>query len=234
MNNRKKIEEELKGLESSLPGENPAPYSVPDGYFENLASQVMSRLNSPNTSAAEEIASLSPLLAGISRQVPYAVPQDYFDQNLENLPLVTSEDPRSAILELAEGITPYQVPYNYFEELPANILNAVRPDPAVIKMKRSWMRMAVAAVFFGIIMVSGFWIVDNQKDKPVTVASQLKNVSNQELDEFIKSSSALVGSETVQNQNATIEVKELLNDVGDKELENFLNEVPVEDLYSLN
>jgi hypothetical protein len=233
MNNRKKINEELNGLESSLPGEgNPGPFSVPEGYFENLAGNIMAKIQGSELSPLEEIQSLSPLLAGLERKMPYAVPTGFFENNLELIPVLTGEDPRSAILELVEKVTPYEVPYDYFERFPASVLKKIRPETPVIQIKRGWMRMAVAAVFFGIIM--GFWIIDNQKQKDATVAAQLKNVSNQELDAFIKNRIVLPSPDAADNATASTEVKNLLNDVADKELENFLNEVPSDEMFAVN
>ena len=235
MNNRKKINEELKGLESSLPGDqHQVPFSVPEGYFENLADQLLSRIRTSETSAADEIQMLSPMLAGISRTMPFEVPQGYFNENIEMLPILTGEDQRSAILELVERNTPYEVPYDYFEKLPSSVIAATKPATPVIRAKKSWMKMSVAAVFFGLIIVTGFWFIDKQNPETKTLASQLKNVSTQELDQFIKASSVLNGTETASNTKPSAEVKILLNDVADKELENFLDEMPSEDLYALN
>lgn len=235
MNNRKNINDELKGLESSLPGDSHSgPFSVPEGYFDNLAGNILSRLQAGSQSAGEELQSLSPLLAGINRSMPYSVPQGFFDNNLEMLPILIGEDQRSAILELVERNTPYETPYDYFDQFPVNMLNKVRPSASVIRMRRTWMRMAVAAVFFGIIMISGFWFMNNQQEKNSTVAAQMKNVTNQELDEFIKNSTALPVNESSVNATASTEVKNLLNDVADKELENFLDDVPSYEMFAVN
>ena len=235
MENRKNIKDELKGLESSLPGESsPGPFSVPEGYFNNLAGNILSRIQEQQLSARDEINSISPLLASIDRKMPYAVPQGYFEQSVDQLAILQSDDPKSAILELVERVTPYEVPYDYFDELPSRILRKVSPRGSVITMKRGWMKMSVAAVLLGIILVSGLWFLDSKNNNTATVAAQLKNVSNQELEEFLKTSSALPTTESVETATASTEVKKLLNDVADKELEKFLNEIPSDDLYAIN
>ena len=234
MENRKKINDELKGLESSLPGEsNPGPFSVPEGYFDNLAGNILARIQGQELSARDEIENLSPLLASINRETPFTVPQGYFDEKIDQLPMF-QDDPRSAILELVERITPYHVPYDYFDELPSRILRKVSPRGSVINRKTSWMRMTVAATLLGIILVSGLWFLDSQKNKNVTLAAQMKNVTNQELDEFIMNSTLVPSTESAETASATTEVKKLLNDVADNELEKFLNEVPSDDLYVIN
>lgn len=52
----------------------------PQGYFNRLGADIMGRINGEQEDAAAETARLSPLLAGISRQMPYPLPAGYFDQ----------------------------------------------------------------------------------------------------------------------------------------------------------
>ncbi len=63
-------------------------YSVPAGYFENLAENLMRSIREGNDqlhkesvgqTAKEEIESLSPLLSGLKKEMPYNVPQGYFE-----------------------------------------------------------------------------------------------------------------------------------------------------------
>ena len=90
MNSRNTISAELKALDSQLsPGVNTNPYSVPDGYFEGLADRILARIKSDDVSAEEEINSLSPLLAGLSRKMPFEVPADYFEETGGNLQAFT-------------------------------------------------------------------------------------------------------------------------------------------------
>jgi hypothetical protein len=235
MENRKKIQEELKGLESSLPGtNNPGPFSVPEGYFDTLAGNILARIKVDSMSAQDEIKNLSPLLASLDKKMPFEVPQGYFEETVGQSGLFYQDDPKSAILELVERVTPYEVPYDYFDELPGRILRKVKPAGKMVKMGRSWMKMSVAAVLLGIIMVSGLWFLNNSKNNTVTIAAQLKNVSNKELDEFLNNSAIVPTTESAETAVAAPEVKKLLNDVADKELEKFLSEIPSDDLYALN
>ena len=94
MNRRDHIQDELQGLNSSLPPEgNGTPFSVPQGYFEGLAASVLSRIKAEQAgSAAEEIAQLSPFLANISRKMPFEVPDQYFQTNIEVLPAIPADN----------------------------------------------------------------------------------------------------------------------------------------------
>jgi len=232
------IPDELRDFNSGLPSASgPNPYSVPEGYFEGLAGSVMAKIKAQTAlSAAEEIASLSPFLAGISRSMPYAVPDHYFQTTIEELPFLTGEDPQSAILSLVERVTPYQVPLGYFANLPEQILEKVARQKAKVVpiTRRKWMRMAAAAMVGGIIAVSGFFYLNqktNRFDAGKPIAQQLKNVSTKELDDFIKTADitpASTETATVAASKAS-DVRRMLKDVSDKELDAFINQVPTDD-----
>ena len=243
MNSRLTIQEELNSLNSSLPNNiGMPPFSVPEGYFDAFAASVLMRLNQESKlSARAEIEQLSPLLAGISRQSPFSVPEGFFESSFKAITSFT-EDESSAILAQVGKKMPYQVPEGYFDNLSSQVMSKVKPQAKVIPMNaRRWMRMAVAAVVAGIITVSGIVYFSGRKeiaiDNPQWVANKLQNVSDKELEEFVKT--------TDVNQSATAsiktsairsgEVKRLLQDVPDNELNAFLDQVPSDDLEtSLN
>ncbi len=238
MNNRNDINDELKGLNSNLPSENEnMPYAVPEGYFDGLSVSIMSRIKGKEVSASEEIASLSPILASISRTMPYAVPEDYFQLGPSELSFLIHEDPQSAILSLVDRVTPYQVPLGYFANLSNQILDKItRRQAKVIPMvRRKWMRLSVAAIFAGIIALSGYFYFSQRDSNRLNtndpIAQQLKNVSTNELDEFIKTTGITITSnETAHNKSfGHTEVRKLLHDVSDNELDAFLNQVPTDD-----
>ena len=56
------------------------PQDVPAGYFDTLSDSILNKIKAqPQQTATEELASLSPLLAGISKQNVFEVPAGYFD-----------------------------------------------------------------------------------------------------------------------------------------------------------
>ena len=237
MNSRDNIQDELNDMHSDLPSHTElTPFAVPEGYFEGLASSVLSKIKGQQApSASQEIAELSPLLATISRSMPYAVPSGYFQTTIEELPFLTAEDPQSAILSLVERITPYEVPTGYFEDLPEQVLNNVAPKAKVVPIiRRRWMRLAAAAMITGIMGLSGYFYFTQKgrldADKPI--AAQLKNVSIRELDDFIKTADiASSSTETAQRKAASeTEVQKMLTSVSDRELDAFLSQVPADDL----
>lgn len=233
------IHDELRDLNSNLPPKNEGPYGVPEGYFDNLAASVMAKIRGERELAAlEEIASLSPLLAGISRQMPYEVPADYFQSTLQDLPVLVREEEESLVLSFIDKSMPYEVPRGYFFNLPDEILSRIN-QPAgasVIPItRRRWMRLAVAAAVTGVMALSGiFYLSKGKSDVPVTspewVARNIKNVSPSALDEFINTADVNIASrQTAQSKPAKSDVRKMLQDVSDKELDAFLSQVPTDE-----
>lgn len=238
MNSRINIKDELKALESSLPADlEYPPFSVPEGYFEGLAALILTRIaQQESINAHDEIAQLSPLLAGISRTTPFTLPADYFKANLDALP-VYSEEETSKVLDAVGKDMPYYVPSGYFEGIAESVMRDVKPQQGkVVNMNaRNWMRMAAAAVVAGVITISGIIYFSGKQDiavdNPQWVAKKLQNVSDRELEDFVKTTDvALVTIGPLKfKTNRTGDVKKLLQDVSDNELDAFLQQLPSDD-----
>lgn len=90
MSDRQTITNELNELNSRLPGAlHPSPFSVPPGYFEELAPQILSRIRKQEV--REELEMLSTTLGNTPRKNPYATPAGYFDQ--APTPIVAKQTP---------------------------------------------------------------------------------------------------------------------------------------------
>jgi hypothetical protein len=228
----------IQGDNEELNGQLPAggqqnPFAVPEGYFAGLAASVMARIHAAEPSAAEEMKSLSPLLAGMSRSMPYHLPEGYFAGLAEELPLLTAPDPVPAFSRQL----PYSVPQHYFSELPDLLLQRVAPARAKVipLMRRGWVRLAVAAVLTGLVALAGIQYLGGEKEvtsPAVSVAQQLKNVSTTEIDNFIRNTAAAPQGGTTANTTrpaAKTEVRKMLTDVSDSELDDFLSQVPAEE-----
>ena len=83
MKNRITIQEELKELNSQLPLEKgPELYSVPKGYFEGFAASMLEKVKTDKAvTASDELEALAPFLAGISKKMPFTVPEGYFPRH---------------------------------------------------------------------------------------------------------------------------------------------------------
>lgn len=236
MNSRTHIQSELMELNSSLPFHVKMPvFDVPEGYFERFADDVLAIIKGKQAvSPSDELTSLSPLLAGISRKMPFSVPDNYFDEATTSIPGLVQEEHLPEVLMAAGKSMPYEVPAGYFEELPQQVLHKVaQPRGRVVSLNRNWMRYAAAAVLIGAVTISSIvYFFSGSKAEPSTtseswIAKKLKNVSNQELEEFIKTASFVNGSETAKNgQQGGQDVKKMLKDVSDTELDAFLSQVP--------
>ena len=154
MENRNNILKELREISpvvADISGQ--APYTVPAGYFEGLANQILQLVKADETSSVlpkatnpyevpqgyfeglannilqrvkGEEASLSPVLQQANNN-PYEVPQGYFEGLADNiLQRVKGEEVSlSSALRQANN-NPFQVPQGYFDSLPETILNRVK------------------------------------------------------------------------------------------------------------
>ena len=246
MNNRNTIQNELNELNSGLNSDlNQHPYSVPEGYFEGLANSILAKIKAEMpVSPFEEIAELSPLLAGISKKLPYSVPDDYFSLNIEGLQAFTSENEESLVLSFIDKEMPYEVPVGYFANVPDQVLENVTTNQGakVIPFsKNKWLRLAMAAIVTGVIAISGIFYFNNRttgngtSNDPVMA---VKKASTEELNDFIKTNAVDAtddkSSLTVLNKSPKPEAKKLFADVSDKELNAFLDQMPGDDEVDIN
>ena len=167
---------------------------------------------------------------------PYSVSDDFFQSNIDNLGAFTSENGESLILSFIEKEMPYQVPTGYFANLPEQILEKVsdRGGKVIPMVRRKWMRLAVAAAVTGIVAISGIFYFNNRRSNSVASNDPsviVKKATTQELNNFLKTTT-IVDVNDISRTTATApktERKKLFNDVSDKELKAFLNQVPTDD-----
>jgi len=240
MTNRDTILNELRDLDSTL--ENLSPqnlYAVPYGYFEGLPTQIMNRIKALEAvTGKEELEFLSPLLSKASKKTPYTVPANYFQDLTESLLYAvnnnaaqTSEEEIETLSPLLSSLkdkNPYSVPAGYFDSLETK---KEKQEAKVISFtRRRWYRMAVAAAVIGIIAITGLFIV-NRGNKGINDPQAwvnknvIKKVSPEKIDEFV----TLVTPNNTQknieeNKTEEAEIKELMKDVSQKEINDFLND----------
>jgi len=243
MTPRNEILNELNNLESPLANISTENiYSVPDGYFVNLAEQTLNRIKAfSTTSAKEELEMLSPLLSN-GKQNPFFVPVGYFEGLTDKIMDVinadadnkTSTEELELISPLLNSIgknLPYSLPAGYFENLSPAIDN--KKSAKIISFtQHKWFRVAVAASIIGIIAISTLVLVNQKSITPLNnpqawVKKNVnKKVSPEKLDEFV------ILTTNEESQNVTTdnefekkdEIKDLIKDVSEKELQDFLND----------
>jgi len=242
MTNRNIILNELADLGSVLANHDPQNiYAVPAGYFEGLADQILNRIKALEANnAKEELSYLSPFLSNVSKELPYSVPAGFFQDLSEDVlkkineheDHQTSEEEIEALSPLLSSLknkNPYSTPAGYFEKFETGI---EKKETKVISItKRKWYRLAVAAVVIGIVAISGLAIfrskqVDPNKNPQAWIEKNVdKKVSKDKIDEFVK----LAEDESINVTNEKddvklAEIKELMKDVPEKEIEDFLND----------
>jgi hypothetical protein len=233
------IIQELSELESSfynVPARN--LYTVPQGYFEAFAGLVMNRIKASNSAdPQEELNHLSPFLNSISRHIPYSVPVNYFQELPESLlegvrsheDYQTAEEELSSLSPLLSSIgnkNPYAVPEGYFENFgkDVNLKSDNKPATKVISIvNRKWFRFAAAAVVIGFIALTGVSLFFNTTPARVSnthewVEKNMNKVSTDEMNKFI-----LVGDEESNASAKATDIKDLMKDVSDKDIQDFLN-----------
>lgn len=236
MNTRTAIQTELNELNSSLPIEKQPVFTVPEGYFEGFAASVLAKIRGQHSmNTGDELSELSPMLAAISKKMPYSVPENYFSNLSADVPAIVGDEALPTFLATHSKQMPYEVPAGYFENLPGAVLAKVaKPQAKVVSMGSRWMRYAAAAVVTGLIAVSGILYfkgdqtVDPSQQPEEWVAKKLKGVSNQALEEFINTTDyQSSGDELVQSKNG-LDVGNMLDDVSTRELDAFLDQVPTD------
>ena len=245
MEQKDNILKELKDLNSLLADTTPSTdYRVPPGYFEGLAGQVMQRVRAFDAvNPREELGHLSPLLNGISRTVPYSIPDGYFEQlEIVNSDFQSGQEELETLSPLLSGLkreTPYSVPEGYFDTLRARMENEEKPAAKVITMgARKMYRYAAAAIVVGFIAIASVLFLNrgnNGPDKPATdsyawVEKNMTKVSTEDIDHFVE----LVDEkqQPVVAMAAQDEIKNLMKNVPDKEIQDFLNDTQNDDPLS--
>ena len=255
MTQKDNILQELKELKSILANMTPQnTYTVPTGYFDGLADQVLARIKAIEaTTAVEELDYLSPMLNKISKQMPYVAPTGYFDGLpakimqfvKESSDYQTAKEELEIVSPLLSSLKkemPYTVPQGYFETLPTGrqaltekiSTEENKPATKIISIShRRWFRYAAAAVVTGVIVMAGFLVLGKEKADPNTnphawVKKSIKKVSTDKLDEFIQ----LVDEvKPVDNQVASSdkakEIKELIKDIPETEIQSLLHDTEI-------
>lgn len=241
------IAQELRDLGSSLAGLSAQnTYSVPGGYFDRLAQQVLSRIRAMEAdTAAEELGHLSPLLSQLPKTMPYTVPAGYFESiepTLVSVAMYGEQDAKeeleniSPLLSSLKKEMPYSIPAGYFDTLSAPVA-ASQSTAKVVSMggNRKWFRYAAAAVVTGMIAILGFLYLSNDNSESTTGTSmariqkstlkEIKKTSDTELNEFVKQfDDAGLRTDETASTDTNKEVKDLLKDIPENELKQFLNE----------
>ena len=219
----------------------------PQGYFEGFADKMLARVKAESiVSVDEEMATLSPFLSKIKKEMPYLVPQDYFEsfsgavvESAQAIEFVNNElENLSPMMADLRNKNPYSTPLGYFEQLPNSILSRVgteiRPAGRVISIssRKTWLKFAAAAIFIGFISTVSFFALNIKTAVPNTdpIAS-LSKVSDDEMVNYLQNQELAIPDSTLANSPlATIDLSsgndavDLLSNITDDELQQYVNE----------
>lgn len=199
------------------------PFTVPEGYFERTEQEF------GNTSIQE--GKLSEIISELS--------------------------PGSPLNKIART-GPYTVPAGYFEDLPQQMLNKVQSvnnienathaaasssGAKVISLGRSWIRYAAAAVVTAVLALAG-WLYfrpasDSLGVNPAFVKQldkEIGEISDEEILEFTNPTSTIYYGTAVlaPGELSGSEVHDLLGDVSDEALQQYLQEFNGKNANSMN
>ncbi|HTL08284.1 MAG TPA: hypothetical protein VL307_08520 [Chitinophagaceae bacterium] len=222
------------------------PYSTPTGYFDALPGNIMSRIRAMETdNAKEELELLSPLLGKLEKKSPLTAPAHYFEDISENI--VAGVKAIDFVNDALENLSPvmqelkhtqvYQVPDGYFEQNVAAIMHRVKetkPAGKLVSMSfgSKAMRYAAAAVMTGIVVIAGF-LFFNKKDnvqpslagtKTTLDSATLAKIPDQEIESFLKGNTVTLADVSDDNTVNENDLKDLLADIPDEELQQYLEQ----------
>ncbi|AYD46888.1 hypothetical protein [Arachidicoccus soli] len=221
-------------------------YKVPEGYFNELAEQVVEKLRSEAFSNARG----------------YVVPEGYFDSFAENiLQKVKTASSQNTVEEELETVAPllntiskrnvYSIAKDYFEQLPSSLLvekqfsekemTKVVPHSA---KRNTWQKWAAAAVIAGAVLSGGLYLENNRNEnlhnpsskqyasavsqENMNLEENLSNLSEDEIISYLavpnpdistKDSASLIGAASEDTQKA-------ISSMTNEELENYLDKTP--------
>lgn len=201
-------------------------YKTPDGYFTNLADEIMAKIHMP-----------------VSSKLPFSEPPANYFADLADTILHKIKREQTEVEKELHQIEPlltsipktnvYSVPQGYFDNFTVAIPEAKKPA-RIIRMRRSskWFTSAAAAVVTGIIAVS---IIFSAKDNSTDDILKLNNyyqtlskVSDKEISNYLLTTSsepdATLNALDDNNPSNDGNMKSLLHNVSDNELHDYLIE----------
>ena len=185
-----------------------------------------------------ELETISPLVADIPNAPVFTVPEGYFDQFPANLMLkikdLEAEDPIAELKEISPllaGLSramPMEVPDGYFEQLELPLEKNLTP---VVSLRRSrFSSYAIAASIVAILGVGALLFNQvNHKDMPVNsenISAELPKISTGEMDEFLRSFPDPTATDPISASIAPLDIEDMMSDVDEQGLQEFLKDLP--------
>lgn len=179
-----------------------------------------------HTDIQKELESMGSHLAGMSREMPYSVPEGYFDNLGENIAAAIKENTKEGLNLNASKAMPYgEVPTGYFDQLPARMLEVAKSaqarQPQVMALtpktqhKQVTLRRvnwAVAAVLLITIGMGAYTYLFRQGE--AIPDKLISSVSNNELHEYLQNTCRIDVDRVVNSSSILdlhLESKDIIN-----------------------
>ena len=220
----------------------------PVGYFESFAEKMLKRVKAETSNSVdEELANLSPFLSTIKREMPFSVPQNYFEELPDNVlqsakAIDFVNDEAENIPALLKGLKDknvYTTPLGYFENFSDSVLSKIKDEPKKAKVisigsRKTWLRVAAAAIVVGIISTVSYYTLNKNPQPAVSdPIAALSKVSDDEMNSYLQNQYSPIYDSVITNTNSPLanidlsnndDTDDLLGNIPDDELKQYINE----------
>lgn len=217
---------EISALSPLLAGlSRKMPFTVPEGYFEQAADPLELDPSS--------------ILAGIERQVPYAVPMGYFEEFPQVMLRKVDKEQSLRTVKGASEVSSADSPLRPVTGKESRSSSGA----SVISMSGSWIRYAAAAIVTAVLALASWMYFqpasDNLDTNPIAALQldkEFSQISDEEILEFTNPTSTIYYGTAVlaPGELSGSEVHDLLGDVSDEALQQYLQEFNGKNTNSMN
>lgn len=179
------------------------PFTVQAGYFNTLAGSIMEKIKAQAVSVAPdeiqaELEIVAPLLNTISRQMPYKVPDAYF----ETIPTLISGQAAK------------------MQDTPAKVIG-------INLIGRKWANYAAAASVLFIIATTSWLYAGKQigrLDKSPSIQQRIASLNDNDIANYLIEEAESTGENVSNPEDQSPELQKMLQNTSDEELINYLDE----------
>ena len=171
-----------------------------------------------------ELRSMNSPLAGFSRNMPFEVPEGYFNNLPAQVLLMTNKE------VLPAGATmPHIVHPDYFDTLPEQLLATIRQQEQNKKPEKPFRRIsllknvrwAAAAILILAIGMGSYRVFGPQ---PASVEQQLQSISDEAIMSYVEDNIYAFETETIINYVNTADLNAASMQINKNDIENYLEE----------
>jgi hypothetical protein len=218
------VEEELARLSVTMSRiSRNTPYEAPEGYFEELA-PVLSVLRDAPTYQVPEgyFEELSPVLSVLRNRSTYQAPAGYFTEFASTVLLTVAQPAATA------KIVPIEHRESLRREYSSMHIESVRGNGGNVLKGHWWKFSSAAAIAACLLLIFSWPQVGNRIGSGGLAVADLGNVSDNEIQAYLDDEHSIL-AEPVSTSTATLdmnegEVKNLLGEVSDDDLQQYMEE----------